>query len=63
MFLYGGCLVSTLVCATADTVIANANGSMSDSWYINALEETTFRRKVRALNKLFLLTRLMFFFF
>lgn len=41
-------MVSTLVCAVADTVIANANGSESDSWYTSALEEPSFQRKVSA---------------
>lgn len=44
--MYGGCLVSTLVCGVADSVIGNANGSTSDDWYIAALEEEAFVRKV-----------------
>lgn len=39
-------MVSTLVCGMADTAIANANGSTSDAWYVTALEEGRFRRKV-----------------
>lgn len=37
--LYGGCLVSSLVCAVGDTGIANAYGSLSEDWYIGEVED------------------------
>ena len=46
VLLYGICLVSTLVCAVADTTILNAQGYSSDSWYEESLYDAGFRRKV-----------------
>lgn len=45
--IYGGCLVSTLVCAVADTAIASTIGLTSQTWYMEALADDDFRRKAR----------------
>ncbi|CAM9936116.1 unnamed protein product [Ectocarpus sp. 12 AP-2014] len=39
VLLYGGCLVSSLVCAVADTGIANAYGSSAEGWYVSEMED------------------------
>lgn len=46
VLIYGGCLVSSLVCAVADTGIANGYGSQDEKWYASNLAEGIIRPDV-----------------
>ncbi|CAM9940307.1 unnamed protein product [Scytosiphon promiscuus] len=44
--VYGGCLVSSLICAVGDTGITNSYGSLSDDWYVEEMEDGSLRSTI-----------------
>ncbi|CAM9639840.1 unnamed protein product, partial [Hapterophycus canaliculatus] len=46
---YGGCLVSSIVCAVGDTGIANAFGSVAEDWYVTKVEDGSLRSTATSL--------------